>query len=147
MGATAPAYIWFPAASQTSRLDLISVFLKGQRRARMWWSKAFPDILQLKRGRCWAVAMNMVTRCTVGAESERLAWKIVGQVLLNCIATEAIDLKKQKLINMSRRLLEVLTNLCKPKYLSVLNLLSSDCMGILIKDDLSHTYYTNSKHI
>ena len=47
MGAAAPAYVCLSAVSQASRLDFISAFLKGQRRARVRWSSGFPAILQL----------------------------------------------------------------------------------------------------
>ena len=67
-GATAPAYVCLAAASQASRLDLISAFLKEQRRARVWWSKAFPAVLQLMQ------------LCKEGVGQLRWVWSFATQL-------------------------------------------------------------------
>ena len=43
------------------------------------------------RGRCWAVTMGVVIRCTVGAAKEGPVGVIFGQVLFNCVAIKSVD--------------------------------------------------------
>ena len=43
------------------------------------------------RGRCWAVTVGVVIRCSVGAVNVGLVGIVFAQMLFNCIAIKAID--------------------------------------------------------
>ena len=55
-----------------------------------WFPRKFAVIAFL-RGRGWAVAVRVVTRCTVRTASDGGVGAVFGLMLFNCIANVAID--------------------------------------------------------